>query len=128
MSFFILILVQIYQEIRDLPVCRHLASLKFPAPQISMKKMDIKLFSKNYLNEMRESIVQKLLKLTKPIKYGLPASPSACDMRIWKASAVDRLVGITTYWKWYKIYVKKNSFRLSTTNQLLSLYQTAIWQ
>lgn len=34
----------------------------------------------------------------KPIMYGLPASPNACEIRIWKASAVDRLVGITTYW------------------------------
>lgn len=35
--------------------------------------------------------------LTKPIKYGLPASPKACEINIWKASAVDRLVGKTTY-------------------------------
>lgn len=32
-----------------------------------------------------------------PTKYGEPASPNACDMRIWNASAVDRLVGTTTY-------------------------------
>lgn len=32
-----------------------------------------------------------------PTKYGEPASPNACDMRIWNASAVDLLVGTTTY-------------------------------
>lgn len=32
-----------------------------------------------------------------PTRYGEPASPNACDMRIWKASAVDLLVGTTTY-------------------------------
>lgn len=35
--------------------------------------------------------------LTTPIRYGLPASPKACDIRIWKASAVDRRFGNTTY-------------------------------
>lgn len=33
----------------------------------------------------------------RPTKYGEPASPKACDMRIWNASAVDLLVGTTTY-------------------------------
>lgn len=36
---------------------------------------------------------------TKPIKYGLPASPNACEINIWKASAVERRVGKTTYCK-----------------------------
>lgn len=35
--------------------------------------------------------------LTTPTRYGLPASPSACEISIWNASAVDRLTGITTY-------------------------------
>lgn len=34
----------------------------------------------------------------RPTKYGEPASPKACDMRIWNASAVDLLVGTTTYY------------------------------
>lgn len=35
--------------------------------------------------------------LTTPTRYGLPASPSACEISIWNASAVDRLTGTTTY-------------------------------
>jgi hypothetical protein len=35
--------------------------------------------------------------LTTPTRYGLPASPSACEISIWNASAVDRRTGITTY-------------------------------
>jgi hypothetical protein len=35
--------------------------------------------------------------LTTPTRYGLPASPSACEKSIWNASAVDRLTGVTTY-------------------------------
>ena len=33
------------------------------------------------------------------MRYGLPASPNAWDMRIWNALAVERLVGITMYCK-----------------------------
>ena len=36
--------------------------------------------------------------LTEPMRYGLPASPSRWESTIWKASAVERRVGITTYW------------------------------
>ena len=36
---------------------------------------------------------------TTPMRYGLPASPNAWDMRIWNALAVDRRVGITIYCK-----------------------------
>lgn len=36
--------------------------------------------------------------LTTPIKNGLPASPNACAISNWKPSAVERLVGITTYY------------------------------
>lgn len=36
--------------------------------------------------------------LTAPTRYGLPASPSACEIRIWKASAVERRFGTTTYY------------------------------
>uniref|UniRef100_A0A2M3ZUA5 Putative secreted peptide n=1 Tax=Anopheles braziliensis TaxID=58242 RepID=A0A2M3ZUA5_9DIPT len=35
--------------------------------------------------------------LTNPTKYGLPASPNACEINIWNASAVERRVGTTTY-------------------------------
>jgi hypothetical protein len=38
--------------------------------------------------------------LTTPIKYGLPASPNACDNKICTDSAAERLVGITQYWKY----------------------------
>lgn len=34
-----------------------------------------------------------------PTKYGDDESPNACDIKICNASAVDRLVGTTTYWK-----------------------------
>lgn len=34
---------------------------------------------------------------TTPIRYGLPASPSRCEMTICRASAVARRVGTTTY-------------------------------
>lgn len=34
---------------------------------------------------------------TTPIRYGLPASPSRCEMTICSASAVERRVGMTTY-------------------------------
>lgn len=33
------------------------------------------------------------------MRYGLPASPNACDIKIWKASAVLRLLGSTTYYR-----------------------------
>ena len=36
---------------------------------------------------------------TCPIKYGLPASPNKCEIKICTASAAERLVGITTYCK-----------------------------
>lgn len=52
---------------------------------------------KDFIKQME---CNSTFQLTTPIRYGLPASPNACDMRIWKASAVDRLFGITTYWKW----------------------------
>lgn len=32
-----------------------------------------------------------------PTRYGLEESPNACDIKICKASAVERLVGTTTY-------------------------------
>jgi hypothetical protein len=35
--------------------------------------------------------------LTHPTRYGLTASPSACAISIWIASAVDRRVGATLY-------------------------------
>mgnify|MGYP007007722664 CR=1 FL=1 len=38
-----------------------------------------------------------ILILTTPIRYGLPASPKACDKSNWKPSAVDLLIGIITY-------------------------------
>lgn len=34
--------------------------------------------------------------LTRPIRYGLPASPRRCDVKLWKATAVALRVGITT--------------------------------
>ena len=47
------------------------------------------------------TVIVSLLKktLTIPMRYGLPASPNAWETRIWRASAVDLLVGTTTYWK-----------------------------
>jgi len=33
------------------------------------------------------------------MRYGLPASPSKCDVKPWKATAVALLVGMTTYWR-----------------------------
>jgi len=35
--------------------------------------------------------------LTTPTRYRLPASPSACEISILNALAVDHLTGITTY-------------------------------
>lgn len=33
------------------------------------------------------------------MRYGLPASPSKCEVKPWKATAVALLVGMTTYYK-----------------------------
>lgn len=55
------------------------------------------------LNMESQSLLLKKLslvshnQLTTPTKYGLPASPNACEIKIWNASAVDRRVGTTTY-------------------------------
>ena len=40
----------------------------------------------------------KSLVFTSPTMYGDPASPNAWEIRIEKASAVERLVGMTTYY------------------------------
>lgn len=40
--------------------------------------------------------------LTNPIRYGLPASPRRWDVKLCKATAVARRVGITTYCTKYK--------------------------
>lgn len=61
------------------------------------------------------------------MKYGLPASPNACDMRIWKASAVDRLVGNTTYCK-NNFQISKINFNFPSPNEKKTQHSTAIWQ